>query len=636
MKKIYSLIFFVFCAFATVNSQAPAASNAIMLQGFFWDSNSSTSWNQLYAISGEISGYFDYVWLPPSAFSSGGTGYLPRQWSNQNSAWGSESQLKQLISYMKAHGCKSIADIVVNHRDNMSTWCDFYPDNFGDYGSFQFSAAQICQDDEVNTNTSAGSCYGTATGANDTGENYATARDLDHTQSYVQNAIKAYMQFMKNEMGYSGWRYDMAKGFGAQYIGEYSDAAGGEISVGEYFDGDYNALWNWLQGTSYKSMAFDFALKFSALNNGLSSNNYANMTWWDASTSKYRPAGLVHSPQSRRYGVTFVENHDTQVRATDNCGCNYTGNIPQAYAFIMSSPGIPCVFYPHWMDYKTQIQAMMKARKAVGLNSESDVEVQNTAGYYKAYSIGTCGTMLTYIGNTSDNPGSEWTLAASGGSGVTNYKIYINVTNTSCQTEYQNKIDAGVNPEPNPTFNSITLTALVPADWTTPRVYVWNTAGGEISSTWPGNVMTNEEANKYSLTLTGFSASEVGVVFNNGSNVKQTVDLFATENTCWTIENTPTAGGGKYSAAVDEMCQASSAVNNVETNKFSIYPNPADFQLNIFNFQSNGNQKPQILDVTGKIISNPSIINNSIDISNLSSGIYFVKIGNQVEKFVKK
>jgi alpha-amylase len=54
----------------------------------------------------------------------------------------------------------------------------------------------------------------------------------------------------------------------------------------------------------------------------------------------------------------------------------------QAYAYLMSMPGIPCVFYPHWAVYKEEISQMIALRKRVGIHSESQV-LEETSGLYK-------------------------------------------------------------------------------------------------------------------------------------------------------------------------------------------------------------------------------------------------------------
>jgi len=682
MKKFTTFFAVALFSFSTAFAQVPANSNAIMLQGFYWDSNirDGMSWTKLYEISGDISAYFDYVWLPPSAASEGGTGYHPVQLSNQTSAWGSETKLKQLINHLKSNGCKAIADIVANHRGNMSTWCDFYPDNFGDsYGSWQFTTKHIVGNDPMWTNPEAEtSCRNTPAdqrGANKPNqyEMYGAARNLDHSSEYVQNATKAYLKFLKTEIGYDGWRYDVAKGFSPGYFGEYSDVeiAGSkisEISIGEYMDGSYDALDAWITGTGNKSMIFDFAFKFKALA-GLQGGVYGTgeyaMTWTDGGVK--RPAGLIHHSNRRKYAVTFIDNHDTYCNRDENGSRNtcdrdhihhneYTGDILKAHAFMLSSPGIPCVFYPHWADanYRTIIQNMMKARKAVGLHSNSVVQVQNPYGdvCYKAYSEGTCGAMLTYIGNITGTVANDEPYLQADGWDVANkisgngWAIYTKITDTNCGTAYQNKINAGINPDPDPTFTSITLTAIVPATWTAPKIHVWNANDNNentnriTSAKWPGDAMTKVTGNKFSITLSGFPATgEVGVVINNGAaapNTQQTIDLFATRNTCWEIDNAPT--GAKYGATKREDCVLNS-INEIEANKFSIYPNPVNDELKIMNYEFKGNEMVQILDIAGKIILNTqySVLNtNSIDVSSLAKGIYFVKVGNQVEKFIKK
>lgn len=407
-KMITAISVISLCAIGNMFAQAPSQCSDVMLQAFYWDAQSECNWNSLNNQSTEIAANFDLVWLAPSAKSSG-VGYHPEQLSNQNSNWGSSSELKTLISSLHNKSRKVIADIIINHRGNSSNWTDFYGDNFGSYGSFQFGAGNICCDDECLSNG-----Y-TAYGAKDAGYEtncnasggYCAARDLDHSNTYVQNATKAYLKWMKNEMGYDGWRYDLVKGYLGCYTKMYNEAGAGYMSVGEYWDGDYNKVVNWINATDKTSTAFDFPGKYSAFNNGLAANNFSSMVSGGA------PCGLAGSAY-KRYAVTFVDNHDTY-----RDGSKYTGDIPQANAFILSAPGIPCVFWPHWTAYKAAIKSMIKFRKACGIHSESASTAVAGSGYYQCTTIGTKSTLICRIGKLSTPTGYK--IACSG----TNWAFYV-------------------------------------------------------------------------------------------------------------------------------------------------------------------------------------------------------------------
>ena len=159
----------------------------------------------------------------------------------------------------------------------------------------------------------------------------------------MQQDVEAYLKWLHGEFGYDGWRYDYCKGYDGKYVGIYNAATHPYLSVGEYWDGGYDPVAAWIEATERQSMAFDFPSKYAALNNGLAKNNYANMSWIENKTT-WRPAGMIHHHNYNRYAITFVDNHDTY-----RDGNKYTGNIQAAYAFLLSSPGIPCVFWPHWV-----------------------------------------------------------------------------------------------------------------------------------------------------------------------------------------------------------------------------------------------------------------------------------------------
>lgn len=395
----------------------------IMLQGFYWDSQKVTGWTQLMNYADDIAASFSCVWLPPSASAEGGNavggnnvGYHPRVWNDQNSCWGTAENLKKLIAALHDGGVKVIADVVVNHRAGYTGWGNFPPDDFGEYGVFQLDTSHICSDDEMNDPIQCADTawLGKAAGAADTGENWGGARDLDHTSAIVRQDIEAYLNWLRGEFGYDGWRYDFCKGYDGRYVATYNDATSPYISVGELWDGSYDVVNSWLKAAGYKSMAFDFPSKYDALNNGLAKRNFGKMTWLNQDDKVNRPAGLIHHSGTDSCAVTFVDNHDTY-----RDGSKYTGDVNQAYAFILSSPGVPCVFWLHWQDklYKRNIEAMIAARKSVGLTNVSDVRVTQSSTYYEAVATGRRGSLVCRIGAKAPSAAPDGYELACNGSG---------------------------------------------------------------------------------------------------------------------------------------------------------------------------------------------------------------------------
>ena len=400
-----------------------------MLQGFYWNSQSVTSWKKLDALADDIAANFSCIWLPPSASAEGGNtvggsnvGYHPRQWNDQNSCWGTADDLRQLISDLHGRNVKVIADIVVNHRAGDSDWGNFTLDDFGEYGSFQLTAEHICSDDEMNTDTSSGTWFGKAAGAADTGDGWSGARDLDHSSEYVQQDVVAYLRWLNGEFGYDGWRYDFCKGYDGKFVAIYNDASSPYLSVGELWDGSYDVVKAWLDQTDSKSMAFDFPGKYAALNNGLAKSDFSAMSWKEDGATP-RPAGLIHHATTALLAVTFVDNHDTY-----RDDSKFTGNVPQAYAFILSAPGIPCVFYPHWATYKTTIGNMISARRQAGVNSQSDVVVTQSSSYYECVAHGTKADLLCRIGSSAPSSVPDgYQLACKG----TGWAFYISINSSA-------------------------------------------------------------------------------------------------------------------------------------------------------------------------------------------------------------
>ena len=398
----------------------PHESEAVMMQAFYnesYDPKSpgvseygDTKWTTLTSQAAEIGYYFDYVWLPPSAYGDG-AGYHPKQYSNQNSNWGTRAELEALIGALHNAGSKVVADIVINHCAGYTTWCDFPEMDFGEYGVFHPDETYICQDDEVNKNPSAGACYGKASGSKDDGENWDGARDWSHDKVYVQKMFIAYLQWMRNVMHYDGFRYDKGDGFNNWHHYNYNKHARPEIAFMECYKGT-NDIWSRIVDSKYDLMGLDFDLKWHVFN---------SIAGWDYSRGR---GDCIMSRGNGRYSVTFIESHDWFLRPDNENEFGGRGKsmtpalkarLMQANALLLSMPGVPCVFYPHWKKYKDDLKPMINARKWAGVHSESEVKDEYvTATGYQATVVGHNGWLILCLGDKANKQGFQgYTLAAS-------------------------------------------------------------------------------------------------------------------------------------------------------------------------------------------------------------------------------
>ena len=414
----------------------PAQCPDVMLQAFYYESTTDkghgrTKWvDHLNGNNGssaeEIGQWFDLVWLPPMSKSEGGMGYHPTNYGVLNGDWGTDTKLKQLITTLHQNGARVVADIVINHAGAQEGWCDFKSYTFGTYGTFTPDGSYICNTDEVNTSAPTTACRGYATGNADDGygneANYASARDWDHKNTNVQNMFKAYLNWLRNEIKVDGFRYDYCKGFHHSHINDYNTAAKAYFSVMEYWDGNVETLKYHLNDAGKNTAAFDFNMKYNAFNDGIASENYCAL----------KGAGLPGAGYAR-YAVTFVDSHDTYQRGSDSELCG-NGNsmtickdkIKQCYAYMLSMPGVPCVFWPHWVTFKEQLKPLINARYKTGVHSESSVSDECGNGYYKATITGTNGEIRLLLGPNSgyNSTPSGYTLAGKG----TNYGVYYKTT----------------------------------------------------------------------------------------------------------------------------------------------------------------------------------------------------------------
>ncbi|MBQ5472826.1 MAG: hypothetical protein IIT58_12610 [Treponema sp.] len=446
-------------------TRADAGGSGVMLQGFTWSSPHMDGdwWSTISNNASDIKDVFEYVWFPPvsDCTDTTGNGYLPRQLNMLTQAnpdkipyYGSEAELKQAIQDIKP--AKAIADVVLNHRCGTTDWGDFSNPSWGVVKGTSYKA--ICSNDEGFSNKNS-DMYGVRyKGASDTGESYSAGRDIDHTNTEVQNGIITWLNDVLKDAGFVGWRYDYVKGYAGNYPGYYNNKTSAAFSVGEYWPTSSftastwsNLICNWIKETAQitnsesgkASRAFDFVLKAnlnSIYGSGVSASSEPGSGNGDYSVLKSDYNIYKKFPG---YAVTFIDNHDTG--STQAHWFINPNGIAPSYAFILTHPGVPCVAWYHYFDaadcntdvasqyiggntvpgtsvtYKEYIKELIALRSEVGITDMSDVKViQADTTRYAAEITGNTGSAYVVLGTALDSTPEAYALVLEG----TGFQVY--------------------------------------------------------------------------------------------------------------------------------------------------------------------------------------------------------------------
>lgn len=543
MKKIFTLISLytiLFPLFTSNEAHAqgwPSNYHGVMLQGFYWDSYSDTQWTLFEQQADELAHYFSLVWVPQSGNCDGQSmGYNPKYYFDQNSSFGTEAQLRSMISTFKQKGLGTIADVVINHRANKSNWVDFPRETYKDV-TYEMVSTDIVSDDDK------GACKQWAdkngyklSPNNDSGEGWDGMRDLDHASENVQKIVKAYEDFLLNDLGYTGFRYDVAKGFAAKYFGMYNSTCGVQYSVGEVWDSN-QTIKNWINGTTVdgqkQSAAFDFQFRYQ-VRDAINQNNWAKVA---------EKNNLISDDTYKRYSVTFLENHDTESRSNGEVQDPLRKDTLAANAYLLAMPGTPCVFLKHWMKYKKEIKLMIEARRMVGIHNQSKFSVYGQSATATSFCVtGDNGDLIVVVGSkAADYTRGGWKTLTEG------YHYKYLVPESFDISGWQAIVDR-VNAEtPEPESPTLPECATVqdgtyayfekPSSWNSDiAVWAWGNKGNAYGSSepWPGPsskkdiTKVGNASNGNAVYLWKYSGSVVfeNIIFNEGKNGgKQTADL---------------------------------------------------------------------------------------------------------------
>lgn len=256
-----------------------------------------------------------------------------RLYDLDTSKYGNKNELKALVKDLKDKGIECIADIVINHRsgekqDASGKFCIFEggtPD-----ARLDWDASFICSDDDV--------CDGK--GKPDTGISWGKVPDIDHTNPKVQSDLSDWMNWMKTEVGFVGFRFDMVLGYGPAYSKIYMQNTKPSFAVAEHWNrtNDNNSeaqrreIASWIDAAGGEFKAFDFPTK-GVLQAALRDKALGRMK-----DSNGGAPGLIGLKPGN--AVTFIDNHDTY---SQDLWPFPREQVMQGYVYILTHPGVPTV-----------------------------------------------------------------------------------------------------------------------------------------------------------------------------------------------------------------------------------------------------------------------------------------------------
>jgi alpha-amylase len=356
----------------------------VLFQGFPWNATVNGQkhvWYRHMATKAKDLGSMGitHVWFPPAQRSVAPQGYLPGDYydlghgeelGHNRTLYGNEKELKETIKAFKKEGIESIADIVVNHR------CGSHQDDNGNWNIYHHPSGKMMWEQWAITSGDTG-----GTGAPDTGSDFAAAPDIDHTDPRVRDDICTYLNWLKDDIGFDGFRFDFTKGYDPSFVKEYIERTSPDFAIGEYWtsmhyeggyllpgqDGHRQELCDWLDGCEGTSRTFDFTTK------GLLQCAFSTGEFYRLKDKDEKAAGLIGWWADK--AVTFIDNHDT---GSEQAHWLFPGQwVLGGYAYILTHPGTPTIFWDHLYacgdKFHDGISKMVSIRKEMGINRTSQL-----------------------------------------------------------------------------------------------------------------------------------------------------------------------------------------------------------------------------------------------------------------------
>ena len=231
--------------------------------------------------------------------------------------------------------------------------------------------------------------------------------DLDHPE--VVSELNRWGKWVSNELNLDGMRLDAIKHMKDQFVAQFLDAVRSErgndfYAVGEYWNGDLEALDAYIEAVGHKVNLFDVPLHYNMFQASQEGKDYDLR-------DILKDTLVEHHPD---LAVTIVDNHDTQR------GSSLESNVedwfkPLAYGLILlMKEGYPCLFYGDYYGIKGEksphtriIDILLDARRKYAYGDQIEYfDHPSTIGFIRTGDEEHNGSGLVFL-MSNDEAGSK-------------------------------------------------------------------------------------------------------------------------------------------------------------------------------------------------------------------------------------
>lgn len=441
--------------------------NGVMMQYFEWNlPNDGRLWTQLKEDASHLAEIgITAVWIPPAykADEQADEGYATYdlydlgefdQKGTVRTKYGTRRELEEMIAALHDNGISVYLDVVLNHKAGGDykecfrvievdgsdrnqdigepfeiesyTGYDFKgrADKYSDFKWhwYHFSGTDYdASSDRNGVFRILGDGKGWSQGVDSENGNYdfLMCNDIDLDSPEVVEELINWGRWVSGTFGFDGFRMDAIKhmdyNFTARFLQSVREERGDEFyAVGEYWNGDLEALDEFIENVNHGIDLFDVPLHYNMYQASCEGSGF-DMSMMLNDTLVDHHCNLA---------VTFVENHDSQ------SGSSLESRVgdwfkPLAYGMILlMKDGYPCIFYGDYYStdreaspHRSIIDTLLWARRkhAYG-DQENYFDHPSTVGFRRTGDEQHAGLVFLM---SNDMDGSKWVTMGAGHAGET-------------------------------------------------------------------------------------------------------------------------------------------------------------------------------------------------------------------------